>query len=211
MPRRIRALSRSDPACNKAKDFLDDRVSAPTLKRSKGSILSIFQDTTKPSNDDEEHLTPISDLKRLKEGFPDFPSKMMEYLFLRYNGNCGKIFNSLVKKGWTPKGVTKKSFCNRTNKHFTLSYYYGIAPKADILELLFKKQPPGAFITYYRYSSGGDNNLYKYFLCFKAKNGKLAERCIPNLEITETIKYVLQLEKEVHTPTKIDLTCIPGF
>lgn len=162
---------------------------------------------------------PLGEIMKLRASFPDFPKKMMECLVIKYNGNCGKVFKILTSKGWTPSGsVTKKSFTNGVNSHFTLHYYHGRFPGLEKIKEIIKDKQTGSFLTYYKTAAttnletkSVDENSVKYFVCCKLESGEIAEKHIQVIEIPDIVRDLLSLTESIKAPRKRDLTCVPGY
>ena len=164
---------------------------------------------TKRKKDPNDHII------QLLLAFPQIPMNMMVCLLLRYNGNCFSIYQELSSRGWDAK--TNYKFPKAENKNFAVSYYHGSCPSAATMDLIFKDQLPGSYITYYKQTTQkcltpreSKVEKFSYFLCFKQENGTLMEAHIPNIEVPNTLVEGLSLRTPI-AHKKREISCVPNL
>lgn len=172
-----------------------NKVHRRTLRKS-------FFENSKISKD----ISQEEQIRILITSFPNFPTKMMTYLINKHSGNCRKVFDELISKGWEST-VTKKYFSNLPTNQFSVAYYHGNFGNLN-LEHLFEHELPGSFLTYYKYNN---NELpVEYFLSFKSRTGEILEKSLKTFQLTKSAKKLLQLYDPILCEFK-DISCIPNI
>lgn len=207
----IRSISQSLPVTPKDSSLVKltpssvSLSSIPRPKKKLGGTLrrSIFEN----SKNSKEEFTPHEDqIRTLFIYFPTFPTKMMTYLINKYSGNCRKVYDELISKGWESNG-NKKYFCDAPASHFAVSYYHGNFSKLNVKKI-FEDRVPGSFMTYFKYKYEDDSTFVEYFLSFKSSNGEILEKAVKNHQLTQSIQILLHLQEPIVCEFK-DISCIP--
>lgn len=148
----------------------------------------------------------ITELRRL---FPDFPQQMIDCIVLRYDGNCAEAYDFMVSRDWKPISLPKEAFVNSCDIHFTTSYYHGMAPSDLELRELFKNQPIGSYITFYRPEPPGSEMLFKYYVCFKNRCGDITEKPMKFPNVAQVLVSMLLLSSPIRSTLKTSTNIVP--
>lgn len=190
--------------------------SRTTTKKRRSTFLGKSTETLIQPN--REHKKYLDAVATLLHAFPGFPTKMMETMIIRCNGNCYTAFKTLISKGWEPmSNISRKKFPKQDSDYFTIPYYHGPAPSEEKINVLFENRKPGTFITFYRKNKnvlvlncGSTLKDCQYYLCYKNAEGNIVECTVHSVNIPKTLKSVLGLKGFI-SPSSQNLSFIPGF
>mmetsp|Transcript_15499 Transcript_15499/g.19733 ORF Transcript_15499/g.19733 Transcript_15499/m.19733 type:complete len:179 (-) Transcript_15499:23-559(-) len=147
-----------------------------------------------------ENGNPDSYLQELIAMFPEFPTKMMHCLVLRYHGNYYKIRKTLLSAGWKPAN-SSHSFPKSHDKHLTVKYFYGPEPSDQHKQSIFLHASQGSFVSFFRIVNGSP----RYFLCYKEYE-KLRELQLPGPQVPVELEFLSKSIKDTRTR---DISWIP--
>ena len=144
----------------------------------------------------------IDEVIELRNGYSEFPLKMLLHLIVRFEGNTAQVHYYLQSKGWRSCRILQ--LLDNEDPHFTTLYYHGLLPDFNEANSLLKPKsiPCGTFITYYRHTSESTRE-YKYFLCYKNFSGSIIEKPIRMPVIPDVLRNALGLSRSIKCPPSL--------